>query len=370
MLSPLPRLASALLAACGSAAMLLASSGCANNKTPDYIPFPTLQNVGLRQVWERQVITAPKEHIDHVWRVADSVYVTTNQSRVIRIEAASGVKAWDITVGSNASEFHKPAEMAGGKDVVIANHGEVVVVNKATGRTEAMTALNFLATTNPIVSANLLCIGGNDDFYGLFLDQLGGRVWVTVAPRDSFTAEPAVIGDSLVLASTAGKLWRINAADGDWVWKDRKTNGEVIAGLATDNKAVYIPSLDHYLYAFDASTGSQMWDSRLEGTLDQKPLVAKGRVLVPSTGKGLYAVSTADGSITWEVDGLAQMAAVVGDNLWVGDTAGNLKEVALSDGSVISSTHIPAARAFVRSPDDWVIILNQSGVIEGYKAEK
>ncbi len=295
--------------------------------------------------------------------------MTTNQARVVRIEAASGVKAWDVIVGSGTSVFHRPTEFSGGKRVLIASRGEVSVLNKATGRTEAINRFDFVVSTNPVVSGTNLCVGGNDYFYGLFLDQLGGRVWVTAAPNDGFTAEPAVIGDTLVLASTQGKLWRVNESDGNWIWKDRKTNGQVTGGLASDGKAVYVPSLDHYLYAFDAATGSELWDTHLEGTLDQKPMSTKGMVLVPSSGKGLYGVATANGEVTWEADGVSQIAAVVGDHVWVGDTAGNLKSLSLSDGSVVSSTPIKGARAFVRSSDDWVIILNAAGVLEGYKAD-
>src|ERR1700744_4959138 len=71
----------------------LIASGCAQNreKTPAYVPFPDLSQVGLRKVWERQVATAPGEKINNAWRVGDSVYLTTDQSRILRIVAASDV---------------------------------------------------------------------------------------------------------------------------------------------------------------------------------------------------------------------------------------------------------------------------------------
>ncbi len=52
------RLASAILAAVGSGVLFIGLSGCSNNKIPAYIPFPNLQQVGLRQVWERQIVLA------------------------------------------------------------------------------------------------------------------------------------------------------------------------------------------------------------------------------------------------------------------------------------------------------------------------
>jgi outer membrane protein assembly factor BamB len=345
-------------------------SACAPKQTtPDYIPFPSLQSVGLTQVWERQIILAPQEKIDHVWRVGDSVYVATNQSRMTRIEAASGVKAWDVTIGSG-SEFHKPFELPGGHNLLVANHGEFMLVNKATGRTEASNHVDFVITTDPIVIGDHICVGGVDDFYALFLDQLGGRVWITPAPSDGFSAQPAVVGDSLMLATNSGKLWRVNSSDGEWVWRDRKTNGEVSAGLAVDARNVYIPSLDHYLYAFELSDGHELWDSRLDGKLDQPPLPLKGQVLITAGGKGLYSIATSNGQVKWEADGISQVVTVVGDQVWAGDSAGNLQALSLADGKAISSTPIPGATIFVPSPDNWVIILNKAGVIEGYSVNK
>jgi outer membrane protein assembly factor BamB len=369
MLSLRQRLASALLFALGSSALLFGTACAPKQITPDYIPFPSLQNVGLTQVWERQVVLAPKEIIEHVWRVGDSVYVATNQGRLTRIEAASGVKSWDATVGSG-SEIHKPFELPGGRKLLIADRDELMLVNKTTGRTEATNHVDFVITTDPVVIGDHICVGGTDFFYGLFLDQLGGRVWITPAPDDGFTAQPAVVGDSLLLATNQGKLWRVSAADGDWVWKDRKTNGDVTAGLAVDSRNVYIPSLDHYLFAFEIATGHELWDIRLDGTLDQQALPLKGQVLVTSTGKGLYDITTNNGQVKWQTDAITQIVTVLGDQIWAGDSAGNLKALSLTDGKVISSTPIPSAQIFVPSPDNWIIILNKAGVLEGYTAPK
>ncbi len=179
-----------------------------------------------------------------------------------------------------------------------------------------------------------------------------------------------VAGNTVVIASRNGKLWRVNAENGDWIWKDRKTNGEVIGGLAADKRAVYVPSMDHNFYAFDLAQGSELWDIRLDGgTLDQTPVALKGQVLVPASGKGLYSVSTAGGLVQWETEGIA-LSAVDGDHVWAGDSEGNLKSISLATGEVISSTPITRAKKFIWSDDHWVIVLNQAGVLEGYTPDR
>jgi outer membrane protein assembly factor BamB len=355
-----------------AAASLVASAGCAQNnkeKAPDYIPFPNLSQVGLRKVWERQVATAPGEHINHAWRVGDSVYITTDQARIVRIVASSGVKAWDALVGSEASTFHRPVELAGGKEILIMDRGNFFVLNKETGRLMHSNSIGFLATTTPVIVDATICVGGNDYFHGLYLDQLGGQRWVTFATDDSFVSDPAVIGDTLIIASRTGKLWRINAADGNWMWKDRKTNGEVVAPVVTDQHAAFIPCLDHYLYAFDATTGGELWSTRLDGELDQPSVVTKfagGELLVPARDKGLYAISPADGAIRWEADGVTEIASVFGDYVWTGDTAGNLRCMRVDTGEIISSTPLTQPQSFIYSPDQWVIVMNKAGVIDAF----
>jgi outer membrane protein assembly factor BamB len=370
MLSLRQRLASALLFAAGSSALLFGTTGCATTPpAPTYIPFPSLQDVGLTQVWERQIVLAPNETIDHIWRVGDSIYVATNQAHLTRIEAASGVKSWDLTLG-NGSELHRPVELPGGNKLLVASRGELMLVNKVTGRAEVTNRLDFSITTDPVVIGNSICVGGTDYFYGLFLDQLGGHQWVTPAFNDGFTAQPAVVGDSLLLATNQGKLWRVSSTDGNWIWRDRKTNGDVTAGLAVDNRYVYIPSLDHYLYAFELADGHELWDARLDGALDQQPVALKGQVLVTASGKGLYDIISNNGQVKWETDDISQIITVLGDQIWAGDSSGNLKSVSLTDGKVISSSPIPGAQLFVPSPDNWIIILNKTGVIEGYTVAK
>ena len=257
MFSLRQRLKTALVLALGTLSIATAFSGCApTEKIPDYIPYPDLQQVGLDKVWERQIVVASHEHIENVWRVGDSLYVTTNLARLIRIEAASGVKVWDKTVGEGDSSFHCPTETADGKHLIVASKGEVLGLDKSTGEVVGSRHMNFLVTTNPIVVGNTLCLGANDYYYGFYVDELGGQIWRTVSPNDDFASQPVVAGNTVVIASRNGKLWRVNAENGDWIWKDRKTNGEVIGGLAADKRAVYVPSMDHNFYAFDLRGGA------------------------------------------------------------------------------------------------------------------
>ncbi|HVS71905.1 MAG TPA: PQQ-binding-like beta-propeller repeat protein [Phycisphaerae bacterium] len=355
------------------AALLLAAAaalpGCAafSNSTP-FTALPDLQRAGLNQHWQTIIGLASGEHVVNAWRVGDSLYVTTNHKRLVRLLAASGVKAWDVTIGVQTQQIFRPVDL-GQNRILVLNQGSAFLLDKAAGVVVNSNSLNMIVTCDPIVdhASNTLCVGGLDYYYGLYIDQLGGRKWDIAAPHDLFAATPAVVGNTLLVASRQGHLWQLRAATGEWNWKDRKTNGEVVAPLATDGGALYVAALDQRVYAFAVGSGGELWQVRIQGTLNKMPVPVRGQLLVPAGGKGLYSLSTDTGDTQWIAPGVSQIATVTGNHAWAQDDAGNLDNINLDNGSIISSTPVPAAQLAVYNPDDQLVVLiNKAGVIGGF----
>ncbi|HVX84851.1 MAG TPA: PQQ-binding-like beta-propeller repeat protein [Phycisphaerae bacterium] len=356
------------------AALLLAAAaalpGCeAFAPNTPFTALPDLQRAGLNQQWQTIIGLAGGERIVNAWRVGDSLYVTTNHKRLIRIVAASGVKAWDVQVGIQTQRIFRPVDL-GNNRVLVLNQGSAFILDKAAGVVVASNTLNMIVTTDPIVDAasNTLCVGGLDYFYGLYLDQLGSRKWDVSAPQDLFAATPAVVGNTLLIASRQGHLWQIRAATGEWNWKDRKTNGEVVAPLASNGGALFVAALDQRVYAFAVANGGELWQVRLEGTLDKMPIPIRSQLLVPAGGKGLYSLSADTGDTQWIAPGVSQIATISGNHAWAQDAGGNLDSVSLDDGSILSSTPVPAAQLAVynNSDDQLVVLINKAGVVGGF----
>jgi outer membrane protein assembly factor BamB len=359
-------LASALVVA------LAGATGCIDFAGRPYTALPDVQRAGLVQRWETQIGLTAGERVSKAWRVGDSVYVTTTRKRLVRIVAASGVKAWDTEVGVQTQDIFRPADISQGQ-ILVLSQGTAFVLDKAAGVEVRARPLNMIVTTDPLVDvkSNTMGVGAMDYFYGMFLDQLGGHKWVAAAPHDMFTATPAIVGDSVLLATREGRLSRVGLADGQWDWKDRKTNGPVVAPLSTDGGILYVPALDQRVYAFNAQTGGELWQVRLEGTLNKMAVPVRTQLLVPATGKGLYSLSTETGDTQWVTPGVTQIATVSGNHVWAEDEAGNLKSVSLENGEVLSSTPIPAAQlAVYNTQDDLVILVNKSGVVGAFAPVK
>lgn len=82
-------------------------------------------------------------------------------------------------------------------------------------------------------------------------------------------------------------------------WKF-KTGGRVFSSPVVAGGVVYVGSLDHYLYALDATTGAVRWKFATHGPVTSSPAVAGNRVYVNSVDGSFYAVDAAAGKMAWK----------------------------------------------------------------------
>jgi eukaryotic-like serine/threonine-protein kinase len=152
--------------------------------------------------------------------------------------------------------------------------------------------------------------------------------------------EAAEDGAEVTCEVGAAPAMPVSGKGPDWEWppsdfaysSPRVFDGTVILG-----------NMDWNVYALDADTGKLRWRTRLNGTVTSTAVHHKGRVYIGSNGRlggkkaedgRLYALNLKDGSIPTRKDGTPMFfqavnevnssAAVAGDDLYVGDVAGNL----------------------------------------------
>ena len=81
---------------------------------------------GSTSEWQRQVQLEPGESVKKTYRVGKSIYVTTSESRIVRIEADTGILRWSNGLGRENFDIYKPIELKGADN---APTGEVLVVS-------------------------------------------------------------------------------------------------------------------------------------------------------------------------------------------------------------------------------------------------
>jgi hypothetical protein len=335
--------------------------------------LPGLQEIGLHNPWQRPIRLEHGERITKAWYLVTSIYLATSESRIIRLDAKTGVVKWTQGLGRENFEIFRPIELknvdgSSANQVLVVTRGEAFVFHKETGDEVCLPArLNISVSADPVVIGNNLCVGGADTFYGMYLDRLGSKHWRIPVPGDLFVSSPVALDNNLLIASKNGRLCRINGEDGDWDWKDRKTNGDVLGGLAADYNAVYVPCLDQRVYAFRTDSGGELWEQQLEGRLEYAPVLAGPLLLVRSYEGRLFALNRADGAIKWQLANIGQIATVNDDGVWLADRAGNLRLVSLKSSRDLESAPVPNLSMLVpNSLDNKLILISRAGVVGLY----
>jgi len=145
--------------------------------------------------------------------------------------------------------------------------------------------------------------------------------------------DPISDGERLYVGLSEGDLIALDMTDlASRVWTLETQRGVWSEPLLADGR-LYVSSMDHNLYAIDAETGSEIWRLDLGGALSESPVLYEGNLYVGSFARKLFRISL-DGQITAEyptTEWIWGTPAIVDDTLYVGDAAGWVYALALSE---------------------------------------
>ncbi|MBI5834946.1 MAG: PQQ-binding-like beta-propeller repeat protein [Armatimonadetes bacterium] len=165
-------------------------------------------------------------------------------------------------------------------------------------------------------------------------------------PGQHLLRAEAKIGDRVCLASADLLVHVPGAAGARW---RALPGGSFRAVPAMAPGRVYVASLGGQVSALDLATGRTLWQTRLPGEVIGGPLLAGGRVIVPTTTGLLVALDPA-GAIAWRYDANAPLTAtptLAADRLVIGAADGSVHCVGL-DGKPV--WHRPVADYSIESP--------------------
>jgi outer membrane protein assembly factor BamB len=154
------------------------------------------------------------------------------------------------------------------------------------------------------------------------------------------------------LNSLSETLWSFDTAKGVWA------QPLVVEGT------LYVPSMDHHLYAVDAETGAELWRQNLGGAVTSTPVFHEGSLYVGSFARKLYQIDAATGSITAEAqtnDWIWGSPVIVDGTVYVADAGGWVYALNAGDLSEIWGKKI-ANRTIRATPvvyGDFVIVASR-----------
>jgi outer membrane protein assembly factor BamB len=210
----------------------------------------------------------------------------------------------------------------------------------------------------------------------------GSENWIFTGSTNRLIGSPLATEKMIYQPSADDHIYAIDLT-GKQIWV-QKTDGPLWAKPATDPKCgcVYVASMDHSLYSFDATNGTQLWKSAdLGGALVSTPAVSTDGVLYVGTfGKEMIALDATNGSIRWRFttqDWVWSGPVLENNVLYFGDLSGYLYALNTSDGtavwriqpqnSIVDTPIITGDKLYFTTEADTLYIVSTAGDIVSSK---
>jgi outer membrane protein assembly factor BamB len=237
------------------------------------------------------------------------VYAATGFGYVVALDARSGKKLWEKSVGAPV----RASPTASGERVfVVTKEGQVY------------------------------CLSGSD----------GSELWNFQGQSERASilvnASPAVDGDTVVVPYPTGDVVALRASNGQAMWSESLARSRTASSLSAMSDAarpavaggvVYAVGHAGRMVATSLKTGERLWSLTVPSI--QPPWVAGDNIFVVDTGGQLLAVTRNDGKIVWatKLPGNATWSGPVlaGSRLWLTSSKGQLTSVEANTGKVAST---------------------------------
>ena len=160
--------------------------------------------------------------------------------------------------------------------------------------------------------------GQNDPSEIVALDaENGDELWrASTKDASNFVTAPVVADGRMLTLDAVGGVLAFDAEDGRFLWRTEVVNPIAPRGqpfllqgvgapapVSADGR-VFAVDVTGRVYAFDAETGTSLWDHALNDPSQfSPPLLTDDQILVSTDSGTLYAVDRGSGHLVWRVDG-------------------------------------------------------------------
>lgn len=222
---------------------------------------------------------------------------------------------------------------------------------------------------NPIPLENDRFLMADHNYRLLEVDAITTSVEQITAVDDHILADMQLEDGVLYIPFQAGGVTAMLFEDRSILWTYPTEEGVWAKPLIVDDMVIF-PSLDHYLYAVDKTSGELIWRADLEGGVASTPLIIEDRIYVGSFNKAFFEVSVSDGEILnrYETQNWVWGTPALDENgiVYLADLSGYVHALDTNDNLAEVWSVQVATRGIRPGPiyyDERVIVASRDGIV-------
>jgi outer membrane protein assembly factor BamB len=242
------------------------------------------------------------------------VFAMDAEGAVTAVNAANGDVKW---TAETLPEDQDVAAIGGGIGVdgdavfVATGFGEVLALNASSGKIKWRHALLNPIRAAPTIAGGRVYVVSIDNQLSALNEETGEVEWQHRGIAEAATlmgaSNPAVVGDSVVVAYGSGEIYNLRAENGRVSWNYALTTPTQIGALpaiadirglpVVDRGHVFAISHSGRMAAIDQRTGDRNWEADIGGI--NTPVVAGDAVYILSNDGQLVALTRESGRVAW-----------------------------------------------------------------------
>ncbi|KAA0156533.1 hypothetical protein FNF31_05886 [Cafeteria roenbergensis] len=308
--------------------------------------------------------------------VGDMVYAGSDNGNIFALNATSGALLWAYATGGPVRS--SPAVLADGSVIAGSYDGAVYHVS-ATGALlgKVQTGMSVYA---PVSVANGTAYVGSMDkhLYAITIDGFSTK-WSAQATNvvNSGTAVSAD-GSTVYFMDYSGIVHAASAADGSIAWTaSTGPNGAGGSSPVLDNRGtLFIGSWSEHAFAFNATTGAQIWSFDTQGEVESHGAWVDGTVYFSAEeSRTLFAINARTAQPLWQWSGSSQelngSPTLTPTLVFVGSNDHSMHCLRRSDGKHLFAVQA-AANVFASAAvadDGWVFFADNTATLDDIRAQ-
>lgn len=260
-------------------------------------------------------------------------YLAYNQF-VYAIDAASGTELWRFPNESDRNvSFYAAPTMTTDGQLIIGGYDKVLYSINPENGTENWA---FDQATDRYVGSALATAEGifapNADYSLYAIDTNGNLKWSFLA-EEALWAKPTSDPDCtcIYIPSMDHRIYAINAENGELDWKTEPLGGAIVGSPSLSPEDVlYTGTFNNEVIALDAENGSNIWTHPADNWVWAGPALNEEQIYASDLNGNLYALDKSTGDIFWQINlesAITEPALVTPDAIYVSTENGTLFSV-------------------------------------------